>query len=44
MTHNWRWYEMAQRIAEQLLEAKLINEKDMLKVREIIQIVLEEES
>ena len=42
MVHSWKAYELAQCIAEQLHEAGLVAEKDLLKVRGIIQIEMEE--
>ena len=42
MVHSWRAYELAQRLAERLREAGLVAEKDLLKVRGIIQIEMEE--
>lgn len=42
MTHNWRWYYAAEEITQRLLEGGLIQEEDVLKIRGIIQIVLEE--
>jgi len=44
MPHNWRWYYTAEDIARRLLQCGLIDEKDVLKIRGIIQIVLEEEN
>jgi len=42
MVHSWKAYEVSQRIAARLHEAGLIAEKDLLMVRGIIQIMMEE--
>jgi hypothetical protein len=39
--HSWKAYELSREIAETLLEAKLIAQKDTLMVRGIIQIRME---
>ena len=42
MPHDWRMFKIAEKITKQLLEAQLINKKDELRVRGIIQITLED--
>jgi len=42
MPHSWKAYELSMKIAETLLEAKLILDKDILMVRGIIQIKIED--
>ena len=42
MPHSWNAYELAKSIAESLHEAGLIAEKDLLMVRGIIQITMED--
>ena len=42
MVHSWWAYELAERLAERLLDAGLVAEKDLLTVRGIIQIEMEE--
>jgi len=39
--HSWKAYELSRKIAESLLEAKLIAQEDVLMVRGIIQIRME---
>jgi len=44
MTHSWKAFHQARKIAEQLKEAELLNlerKEDLARVRGIIQIVLE---
>jgi len=40
--HSWRAFEQAEKIGEQLIEGNFIRKEDALKVRGIIQIVIEE--
>ena len=42
MPHSWNAYELAKSIAERLHEADLIAEKDLLIVRGVIQIKMED--
>lgn len=42
MPHNWRAYELAKKITEQLIEGKHVTEKGRDTVRGIIQITLED--
>ena len=42
MPHSWKAYELSKKIAETLLEARLIVDKDILMVRGIIQIKIED--
>ena len=42
MAHNWLAYNIAKTIADSLIEGELIKRKDMLKIRGIIQIALED--
>jgi len=42
MPHSWKAYTIAEVIGNQLLEGRLISKKDLLKVRGIIQIILED--
>ncbi len=42
MPHNWKAFEAAKKITDRLIEGKLIAPEMELKVRGIIQIVLEE--
>lgn len=41
--HSWKAYDLSRKIAESLLEASLIEQKDLLMVRGIIQIKMEDE-
>jgi len=43
MPHSWKAYELSKNIAKTLLERKLIEEKDILMVRGIIQIKIEDD-
>lgn len=42
MTHDWMKFDMARKIYRQLLEARVVQEKDERMIRGIIQIFLEE--
>lgn len=44
MVHSWVAFDVAKKITERLFEGKCIQEKDILHVRGIIQITLEEEN
>jgi len=43
MPHSWKAYEVARLIADRLLDAEFIQQKDWLTIRGIIQIILEEQ-
>ena len=43
MPHSWKAYEKAKKITDQLVEGKFIREKDVMMIRGIIQLVLEED-
>lgn len=43
MPHSWAAYELSKNIADTLLEGKLIEGKDILMVRGIIQIKIEDD-